>query len=122
MKPQRLGVRGHGLAILLNRVGLSSTNGVGYGNSGFGPDASQVSFTLDDQAAGDVHFYRFGVYTLNGSGQLTGAWQPDGRILDSGSAGGLFDVAAQANLLSAFNGMDTNGRGRCSWRTCRRAG
>jgi len=90
-------------------VGRSSTNGVGYGNSGFGPDASQVSFTLDDQAAGDVHFYRFGAYTLNGSGQLTGAWQPDGRILDPGSAGGLFDGAARTNLLSVFNGMDANG-------------
>ena len=98
-----------GLSILLNRVGRSSTNGVGYGNTGFGPDASQVSFTLDDQAARDVHFYRFGAYTLNGSGQLTGAWQPDGRILDPESAGGLFDGAARANLLSVFNGMNPNG-------------
>src|ERR1700722_6914333 len=29
---------GSGLAILLNRVGVSSLNPVGYGNSGFGPD------------------------------------------------------------------------------------
>src|SRR5204862_7047291 len=37
-------------AILLNRVGRTSSNGVGYSYAGFGPDSSSSAFTLDDQA------------------------------------------------------------------------
>src|SRR5437867_9316147 len=90
-------------AILLNRVGRSSTSSVGYPDAGFGPDASANSFTLDDQAGHDVHLYRTFSYSLNGSGQLTGQWQPDGRNLDPLSAGSSFDGAARSNLLGGFN-------------------
>src|SRR5215471_9651153 len=44
-------------ALLLNRVGRTSSSGVGYPDSGFGPDLSANSFTLDDQAGHDVHLY-----------------------------------------------------------------
>src|SRR5262249_4746974 len=53
-------------AILLNRVGRNSTHQVGNPDAGFGPDAFSNAFTLDDQAATDVHFYRNAAYSLNG--------------------------------------------------------
>jgi len=96
-------------AILLNRVGRSSTSSVGYPDSGFGPDLSANSFTLDDQATHDIHTYRAISFTLNGSAQLSGEWQPDGRNLDPLSSGSAFDSAARSNLLGVFNGMDANG-------------
>ena len=96
-------------AVLLNRVGRSATSNVGYGNTGFGPDAASNSFTFDDQAVGDVHFYRNYSYVLNGSGQLTGPWQPDGRLLDPLTAGSAFAGAARSNMLGVFDGMDANG-------------
>jgi subtilisin-like proprotein convertase family protein len=100
---------GSGLCILLNRVGLSSANGVGYGDAGFGTSATQAQFTLDDQSAQDVHFYGADSFTLNGNGQLTGTWQPDGRVLDPGSAAGLFDAAPRSDMLGVFDGLDPNG-------------
>src|SRR5882724_9275604 len=59
-------------AILLNRVGRNSAHQVGYPDVGFGPNASANAFTLDDQAANDIHFYRSFSFALNGNGQLTG--------------------------------------------------
>ena len=96
-------------AILLNRVGRTGTHNAGYPDAGFGPDASTNSFTLDDQAAHDIHFYRNEPYSLNSSGQLTGQWQPDGRNLDPLSSTSAFDAAPRSGLLSLFNGEDPNG-------------
>ena len=96
-------------AILLNRVGRNSTHTVGYPDAGVGPDAFANTFTFDDQAATDVHSYRNGAYSLNGHGQLTGVWQPDGRTLDPLSPASAFDSAARSALLSVFNGLDPNG-------------
>ncbi len=96
-------------AVLLNRVGRTSSSSVGYPDAGFGLDAALNRFTFDDQAGHDVHLYRTFSYTLNGSGQLTGQWQPDGRNLDPLSAGALFDSAPRTNTLSGFNGTDPNG-------------
>ena len=102
-------VHNHTNAILLNRVGLSSTSSVGYPDGGFGPGPASSSFTFDDQATHDVHLYRTFPYALNGSGQVTGLWQPDGRAIDPLSAGSAFDSAARSNPLGVFNGMDPNG-------------
>ena len=99
----------HTTAVLLNRVGRGSSSNVGYPDAGFGPDGLSNSFTFDDQAGNDVHLYRTFSYTLNGSGQLTGSWQPDGWALDPGAASGSFDTASRSSLLAAFNGMDPNG-------------
>jgi subtilisin-like proprotein convertase family protein len=96
-------------AVLLNRVGRSNSSGVGYGDAGFGLDGASASFTLDDQAAHDSHFYRTFAYSLNGNGQLTGQWQPDGRAIDPLSPGSAFAGAARSNMLGIFNGMDPNG-------------
>ncbi|MGD0349536.1 MAG: PEP-CTERM sorting domain-containing protein [Verrucomicrobiota bacterium] len=101
---------GSGLCVLLNRVGVSSTSSVGYANAGFGLDAQQNQFTLDDQAAQDVHFYQTGSFALNGSGQLTGVWQPDGRVIDPASPPASFEAAPRSNMLGVFNGLDPNGQ------------
>jgi subtilisin-like proprotein convertase family protein len=100
---------GSGLAVLLNRVGISSSNAVGYANQGFGSDAQQAQFTLDDQAAQDVHFYQSVEDSLNPVRMLTGRCQPDGRVIDPGSLAALFELAPRPNLLSAFNNLDPNG-------------
>jgi subtilisin-like proprotein convertase family protein len=96
-------------AILLNRVGRNSTHQVGYPDAGFGPDPLQSSFTLDDQTANDIHSYRSFAFTLNGNGQLTGSWQPDGRLLDPLSPASAFDGVARLAPLGVFNGIDANG-------------
>lgn len=101
---------GTGVAVLLNRVGVSSSNAVGYADAGFGLDGQQNRFTLDDQAAQDVHFYHDVDSSLNPVRQLTGIWQPDGRSIDPGSSAGSFDTAPRSNMLSAFNSMDPNGQ------------
>jgi subtilisin-like proprotein convertase family protein len=101
---------GSGLTILLNRVGISSANTTGYANGGVGQDAYQNRFTLDDQAAQDVHFYQAVPFILNGNGQVTGNWQSDGRILDPDSSPGLFDAAARSNNLGVFDGLNPNGQ------------
>ena len=89
-------------AVLLNRVGLSAVNSVGYPDSGF-------NITLDDSATSDVHFYQTVSYTLNGSGQLTGSWQPDGRLISPLSSGAAIAGATRGNTLGVFDGMDPNG-------------
>lgn len=100
---------GNTLAVLINRVGRSSSSTAGYANTGFGPDSTLNQFTLDDQAGHDVHLYRNFPYVLNATGQLTGIWQPDGRLIDPLSAGSAFETAGQSNPLGVFNGMDPNG-------------
>jgi hypothetical protein len=96
-------------AVLLNRVGRDSNSSTGYSDAGFGPDALLNSFTLSDLASYDVHYYRTFPYALNGSGQLTGMWQADGRALDPESAASAFDTAPRSNPLSLFDSMDGNG-------------
>jgi subtilisin-like proprotein convertase family protein len=100
---------GNSTAILLNRVGRNSTHPVGYPDAGFGPGSSANAFTLDDQAANDIHSYRSFSFILNGTGQLTGSWQPDARLVDPLSPASTFDGAARTAPLSIFNGLDPNG-------------
>jgi len=102
-------VHDSGFAVLLNRVGRGSGNSFGYGDAGFGPDASANRFTLDDGAAGDVHLYGAGAYTLY-DGHLTGTWQPDGRDIDPLlSSPSAFDTAARDSLLVSFDDLNPNG-------------
>jgi subtilisin-like proprotein convertase family protein len=97
-----------GFSILLNRVGRTASNPMGYDNTGFGPTAGGEAFRLDDQAGSDVHGYQLS-YALNTSGQLTGTWQPDGRNIHPLSAGLTFDTATRDARLDSFNGLDPNG-------------
>jgi subtilisin-like proprotein convertase family protein len=92
-----------GFAILLNRVGLGYANPYGYEDTGF-------SVTLSDAAAYNVHNYQDAAgFTLNGNGQLTGAWLPDGRNLDPQSAPSWFDSTPVTETLSSFSGTNPNG-------------
>jgi len=92
-----------GFAVLLNRVGVSSNNISGYGDNGF-------AVTFSDAAANDIHFYQTLSYNLNGNGQLTGIWQPDGENINPLSDPNNFDNALfdQTALLDSFNGQSPN--------------
>jgi subtilisin-like proprotein convertase family protein len=81
-----------GFIILLDRVGTPDNGGFGYANPGFGPDSGGQQFTLADAGAFSVHNYLAHSPFFNGSGQLTGMWQPDGN-----------------SFASSFGGMDPNG-------------
>ncbi len=88
------------LVVLLNRVGVSSGNFFGYGDTGF-------NVVLSDGAAGEIHFYGG-----NGGAVVNGTFQPDGRNINPLSAPALFDTAVRQNNgspLGLFNGMDGNG-------------
>ena len=82
------------LVVLLNRVGTTAGNSDGYANSGF-----LVTLTADS-AAHDIHFYQNYSPNYNSSGQVTGAWQADGRTNPLDTSRGS---------LSFFNGLDPNG-------------
>jgi hypothetical protein len=91
------------LVPLLNRVGVTGTGG---GNS-FGYSASGFNITLSS-TGNDVHFYGANSPSFNGNGQLTGAWQVDGRAIDPNSSPGDFDSASRVTF-SGYNGMNPNG-------------
>jgi subtilisin-like proprotein convertase family protein len=85
---------GDGFAVLLNRVGRTSSDYFGYGDAGF-------SIILSDSAATDLHFYGG-----NGGASLTGYWQPDARDIDPQL---VTDTDPRTAFLSSFSGMDPNG-------------
>lgn len=90
-----------GLAVLLNRVGRTSSSPFGYGDSGF-----QVR--LDDNAPnGDIHAYGSGLSLASGS-PLTGTWQVDGR---NTSPALVLDTSPRnaESLLSQFQQHDASG-------------
>lgn len=92
-----------GFAVLLNRVGVSNNaSQFGYSDSGF-------NVTFSDAAANSVQYYQNLSYTLNGSGQLTGLWQPEGVNIDPQSSPSSFLGAPQSALLGSFAGTDANG-------------
>jgi subtilisin-like proprotein convertase family protein len=89
-------------SILLNRPGLGAANPDGYNDSGL-----NVTFTT--AATDNIHFYQDFTYNLNGTGQLTGTWQPDGRAIDPQSPPSLFDSTSPTALLDLFDGANPNG-------------
>ena len=92
------------LVPLLNRVGVGTGNSFGYGNTGF-------DVTLSSSAANNIHFYQNYSPTYNGSGQLTGTWQPDGRTVNPGlasSSPGSFNAPGTVTF-GALNGLNPNG-------------
>jgi len=83
------------LVILLNRSGMTGSNPDGYANNGF-----NITFT-GSPSANDIHFYQNYSPSYNGSGQLTGTWQADGRSnpLDT----------TRNSSLNDFLGLNPNG-------------
>lgn len=87
-----------GFAVLLNRVGKTASNPVGYSDSGF-------SITLSDANPNNVHTYET-VSNPNG-GMLTGTWAPDGRNVDPST---VLDTSPISATLSSFIGTNPNGQ------------
>lgn len=90
------------LVPLLNRVGVTAGNPVGYSQSGF-------LVTLSDAGSFDIHSYNGHSPALNGNGQLTGTWQADGRTILPNSAPASFDSASRVNFAGSYGNMNPNG-------------
>jgi hypothetical protein len=97
------------MAVLLNRVGVSGVNNnlTGYGNAGF-------FVTFNNSAPVNVHNYGSGSFGVNGNGQVTGTWAPDGRNIDPQSPASAFDTASTGANFSVFNGL-TDGNVTGMW-------
>ena len=90
------------LAVLLNRVGRSSTLGSGYSDNG-------MDITLADSAARDVHEYRLDFPGGNSNpigAMLTGTWQADGREVNPLSA---LDSSLRSTNLNGLGTGSPNG-------------
>jgi subtilisin-like proprotein convertase family protein len=87
---------GTGFAVLLNRIGVTSS-------SPFGSDDTGMNITLNDAAASNVHDA-----SANG-GVLTGTFKPDGRNVSPLAPAGALDATPSTTPLSSFDGMDPNG-------------
>jgi hypothetical protein len=82
---------------LLNRVGVSSTDA-------FGSAASGMTITLADSGLnGDIHTYA-------GLTTPTGAYSPDGRMINPVTGAPVdFDAAGTKTFANTFGGMTPNG-------------
>ena len=87
------------LAVLMNRVGSSSSSPNGYSDSGF-------QLTFSDSAQYDVHRYRV---SLGGEsvGAVMGTWQPDGRRVDPST---VLDTSPRTDPLTPLGQINPNGR------------
>lgn len=81
------------LAILLNRPGRTATDDIGSGST-------NLIALFDDTAAADIHI------ALPASGDASGVFQPDGRMIDPFQS---LDTTPRTHLLSGFNSLDPNG-------------
>jgi subtilisin-like proprotein convertase family protein len=81
------------LAILLNRPGRTALDDLGSGST-------NLIALFDDRATGDVHML------LPGSGDATGIWQPDGRMIDPLLS---LDTTPRTKMLDGFTGANPNG-------------
>jgi len=87
-----------GFAVLLNRVGRTSTDALGYDDNGF-----NIAFTLTGD---DVHLYRDLTPSYDVNGALIGMWGVDGRNVDPDL---VLDTSPRTSTLASFNGLDPNG-------------
>ena len=85
---------GSGTAVLLNRVGVGSSDSFGASGSGL------TTLILSSSAANNIHF------NLSGT---TGTYAPDGRAIDPLSVASAFDDLPPGNALTAWNGTSPNG-------------
>jgi subtilisin-like proprotein convertase family protein len=86
-------VHGDNTAILLNRVGRTSSNPSGVGSSG-------MNVSLSDSFASDIHT------ALPTTGTPSGSFQPDGRFIDPLL---VLDTDPRNATLAVFTGADANG-------------
>lgn len=88
------------MVVLLNRVGMSSSDSFGYSDAGF-------NISLNAGGA-NIHNYQSGSYTLS-SGQLTGTWGADRRTINPQSVASAFDASPTGNNFDIYNDTDPNG-------------
>lgn len=81
--------------VLLNRVGVSSSDAFGYANAGLNIRLANAGEN------GNIHTY-------GGAGVPTGTYAPDGRAIDPLSSPGAFDADGTGDF-SAFNNLNPNG-------------
>ena len=81
-----------GFAVLLNRVGKTASNPVGYSDSGF-------SITLSDASPNNIHTYQ--TVSDPGGGTLTGTWAPDGRNVDPSVVTDTSPISATPSSFSS---------------------
>ena len=81
------------MTVLLNRPGRSDTLLSGYDDAG-------LSLTLSDSAAYDIHTYQAQSYQLDGTGALTGTWQPDRRLANPDTV-----VSSDARAAISFDDL-----------------
>ena len=85
--------------VLLNRPGRTALNPYGYDDEG-------LDITFDDLAAnGDIHVYET-VTDLPYGSPLTGAWQPDGRLVDPLV---VLDTTPRTAALTNFSNANGSG-------------
>jgi len=89
---------GAGFAVLLNRVGVTTSGSSGYADSGFNVQFSDIAAYVD------IHNYQ-SVFDPKG-GNLTGTWQPDGRNLDPSL---VTDLTGRTAMLASFYDKNPNG-------------
>jgi subtilisin-like proprotein convertase family protein len=87
-----------GFAVLLNRVGKTASNPVGYSDGGF-------SITLSDSSPNNIHTYQN--VSNPGGGVLAGTWAPDGRNVDPSV---VLDTSPVSATLGSFAGTNPNGQ------------
>ena len=88
------------MVVLLNRVGLGSSNPFGYSDAGFNISLSSAGYNIHDYRNYNPSFT---------SGQLTGSWMPDQRTIDPQSAAAAFDAAPTGKNFDTYFGTDPNG-------------
>ena len=85
-----------GFTVLLNRVGRTAANPLGYADTGIG-------VTFDDNASENIHLYQDVPATGN---PLSGTWQPDGRNVDPSV---VTDASPVTAGLSSLLGSPSSG-------------
>jgi subtilisin-like proprotein convertase family protein len=91
-------VHGDDKAVLLNRVGRSTANPVGYSDNG-------LNVTFSDAAEHDIHNYADSAQLGLGE-SLTGEWQPDGRDIGPNA---VLDTTTRTGFLDQFQGTNPDG-------------
>ena len=91
-------IRDDGYAVLLNRVGRTESEPLGYDGNGF-----EITFAIGGP---DVHNYQNHSPMFDGEGRLTGTWGVDGRNVDGDL---VLDTSLRTDMLASFVGLDPNG-------------
>lgn len=90
-----------GFSVLLNRVGRTSTDQLGYGDAGF-------DVLFDDSAVnGDIHTYRLKLSGNTTFIPVTGTWAPDARTADPAT---VTSGDPRTAFLNSFYTADPSGK------------